>query len=75
MSTLMSSFSQRMIRNAVLSPSDTASKMSGQQPTSMPTSLISGLSDQIIRQSLNTLLPIKRLTLPSFSMIPRMFII
>jgi hypothetical protein len=75
MNTLMSSFSQRMIRNAVPWPSDMGSKMSGQQPTSMPTSLIFGPLDRTIRQSSNILLPTKRLMLPLFSMIPRMSII
>jgi len=67
----MSSFSPRMIKNAVQWPRDMVSRMSGQQPTSMPTSQTFGLSERITLRNSNTLLRINRSMLLLSSMIPR----
>ena len=68
----MSSFSLRMIKNAVQWLRHMVSRMSGQQPTSMPTSRTFGLSERIILRNSKTLLRINRSMLLSSSVTPRM---
>ena len=68
----MSSFSLRMIKNAVQWLRHMVSRMSGQQPTSMPTSQIFGLSEGITLRNSNILIQINRSMLLLSLMIPRM---